>query len=983
MPNEETPINPKPIITLMDLEEYARLLSLPTENDRVTYAEGLRPQLGLEFYDSYADIQVYVSFDRYEFKPVTVGQFLELKSAPGFDEAVKEIIDVSDLYSFLDQLNMDEEPLVLFALVWAVIEDLELEFEDIPYITSLGGPRGTSSLKSHVPILKPIYFDKDDEACNADNTVEGQCVFHADIALLRNSYESLFDRGNWLEIYVKSTRHHKGDTWKLTGRYHLLNKLADQLDNPHIRRIFLHETGDIAGRLNSRRGDFRRSLVRKLKGAQNKNQSIEELIMKLANELPVYRQSVDKFYQEQEDHLVKVKERIHERIELMEALEKKMLNKETVDKHLTYVKLLDVSYGSSEYWARMYDDTNDNDLKNAMDSLGGRDLSKVRNQSLYTDCLKFNLEGQKLDTDLRAYLAMKENALRTLRKRRVLFHDLTQADIAAKFVGLGLLVDGTENGREEVEGFRESFKSAANDGDFDSLGRTVAAYNSLDRQFVQDIRKARTHHIQDMLAQFDDVYLTNILVEEETRQKFIRVRLNPIKVPTPRDIGRELGGVIRGAGNVVNEAGRVVTNVFDVVRKGGEDLFGELNKLKLFIEEEGPKFEKYLRKDLGGDIEEAINNILIKPINWIFCGGRQPSDDPAENDNCLEGGIKCTRDADGTSCQLTDPQGNPSEVPGPEQRITAEQIQWMKQVEQQDLLNSMDFSEHLRSWMTNANQASLFRSMLISNHAELLDRINAGYEDDITIEAELAADIRGQASVIDLISAGLGAAADHVVDTVVDMLNIAKTVEELGAVIDFIGEHGSLALVGQMGDSLAAYWDEYQLADEIGKAEIIGRVTSDVAMILVPASTVARFGHGTIRTVAASSTLRRTSLRLSEATHKHLGKVSGDRLANYMGEFRRATVTQGNFDFSPGTLSEVEFMKECWIGTKYERKPYSGYPGKWEYHSHDGTKVFREPVVKKTSGKFQANFENKKNGERYGNAHMLIIDGDKLLMLLH
>ena len=975
-------------LALMNSEEFEKLSSLTNRQDREQFVDSLKPQLGEDYLESYDGVKLYLTEDGTEYVPITDKDFLTLYKKTEFKEAVREITDVDSLPQCLAGMSgPNGEEVDLWILVFCKLLDEGLDPADIGIITDLGGRRGCDTPRGHTPIYKPLLIKAKDPACIGMPTHvedgETYCTLQYDAALITKSYEELLGERRYLELYAKS-REHWRDGANLGGRVCFLNKLADHLKSPHIKRIFVEETGTLSPRrVNPRAGDFRRDLVGKLEGGGNQNSCEEELVVKLADSTPdaisIYRQEVKDFYDDEIAKLKEYRERLLEDYRALEELEKKMSNKDNIERHLKCMKLLDTAYGVSKYWQRMYDETKSQELRKEMDACGGRDLSNFYSNSYYSDAAKYNQLSQRLEDSSGMYFRPKEKLLLTLRERKRLFNDISENEILKIFEDEGLMLDYIDPNDPRAQGIKQSFLSSIKNDNGDSFSDSLAAYNALDRQFLRDIRMNRDSSIQDMLKEFDSIQFANISTSKtaNTKDWGIKIKLNPIKVPTLRDIGRELGGVVDSAGNVVNSAGQIVVNVVDEVKSKGEELCQnvgrEMSQLKLHVEREGAKFEKYMRRDFGADLDNAINNIIIKPINWIFCGGKQPPDNPSEDDGCVDGGIECTSRTEGTDCRLTDSQGNPSDVPTPDELITEEQLQWMRDMELQDMVNSMDFSDRMNSWMNDPSQAGTLQRMLASKQKELYEKSKNLDLLDTKQQAELALEIKKQKEILDLIMAGAGAAGENVVQTFKDMINIAKTAEELKATISFVAENGLDGLAVSMGEAFTAYWDEFNASDDVGKAEIIGRVASDIIMAIAPTAAIARIGKGAVKSAAASSKIANRIRRITESAQKYLGKVSGSQLGEYMGTLRKAGKTKGNFDFPSGNRSEAKFFAESWVGPDSIKKPYKNHPGKFIYESRDGTKIYREPV-KKRDGRMVSNFQwrSDRNSNWAGNGHMEI-----------
>ncbi|MFK7873473.1 MAG: pre-toxin TG domain-containing protein [Oligoflexales bacterium] len=123
----------------------------------------------------------------------------------------------------------------------------------------------------------------------------------------------------------------------------------------------------------------------------------------------------------------------------------------------------------------------------------------------------------------------------------------------------------------------------------------------------------------------------------------------------------------------------------------------------------------------------------------------------------------------------------------------------------------------------------------------------------------------------------------------------------------------------------------------------------------------------------ATDAVRHTE-RVLDSAKKH--GISDNRIAPLIGDMKNWGRTKGNFDISDGTSKEAKFLGESWVGPDARQIDYGGKPGKFQYISQDGTKKYREPVVKDGSGIKQANFEWKDpaTGKWIGNGHMDITD---------
>jgi hypothetical protein len=914
-----------------------------------------------------------------------------------FKQALAEIIYISDWSRVFEGSPSNSLEINLFYLMLFKVDDFGLEAEDVFDIYDLGGTRFSKDKESgpyHPPIYRTIDLEADDPSCSGLPIDNGFCQLQYNLLDLPKSFSYLLENEKYLEFYVKSKSHHYTEGDELRGRYCFLSRVADHIDNPHIRRVFQEESGQIEPRHAGPEFEFRKTLVEHtLIYGMIDNPGANDLLYKLSGDsehaLIDYKNEVHDAFAEMGERLKMYRHRFLDLLLELDSLDKKFAKKEIVDKHLKLMKLLDVTHNFFIFWEDMYDETEHADLKTEMDYHGGRDLSKVWESSIENDVIEHNHISRRLFDGFEFYKKMQTNVIDAYIKRNRIFGLVSIEEVIGLFADEHLLSFQFQSGDKKLQGIDASYIEQLHQSkSLAAVHRCLNAYSELDRQYLKNVRSTRNTELQTLLKKFDKVAeaLPNLNSDLSNSDKGFgfSIRINPIKIPTPRDIEREVGGVIDSAGRVINQSGQIVVNIYEAVRIGGENLFEEagagLNNLKLFLEEKGPEFETWLRRDFGGDLDEAINNIIIKPINWIFCGGKQPPDEPSEEDGCVDGGVQCTSDGNDTSCTLTDSQGNPSTVSNPAQAITDEQLQWMRQVELEDMLNSMEFTEHMESLLESANDAHTLRLMLARKQRELADKVNGDLPTDPEELQRLSDEINTQREIIDLIEAGVGAAANNIINTFKDLINIAQTVEDVKAAFNFVAENGVAGYIDAVSDAFASAWDEYQQADDIGKAEIIGIVASEVGMILVPVGAVAKFGKTALKAAATSSPIRKTTLHITEAAHKYLGNTSGAKLGQMIGDLRQGAKAQGNFTFSaPATSREAAFLGESWVGQGAIKKPYgSNYPGKFKYVSKDGNRVYREPVYKRNDKKVVANYEYKGPTGSMHNGHLDIVDKDKL-----
>jgi hypothetical protein len=978
-------------LALMNPHQFAELIGIIDEANREKYIDNLVPELGRAYIETYDIIKLYITTDNYNYKSITGREFIQIWERTDFKKAFRKISDIQNFSNFLDEMFMHDDEIFLWMLVFSKMEELEFELDDLLLIENLGGTREAAIPEnSHTPILKSVEIPKGDPLCNGRTILNGYCTLLYDATLIKNSYQELLESGNYLEFYVKGSQLTNNESLILRGKYCFLNKVADHLHDPNIKRFFVEEGGRISPyRINAREADFRRTIVKNLRGFHYKNSCIDELLIKLAsnseNSIDIYKKEVHEFYDYEINQIQKYKKKATTIFYEIEATEKKILQKENIEKHLKLLKLLDASYGVSEFWIAMYDKTDNQALKSEMDTQGGKDLNNVFNQSLYNEIGNYNLLNERLNITLSIYFNTKKRLIKILQKRIELFDDFSLDKLKNVFISNELLFDDVSLNDIQFKGISNSYNfSIKSMKTFDDIAKSVTAYNELDRNYITDIRASRSKDVQEAIEKINEETFSNLEFEKNSNNKGwgITIRMNPIKFPKPSDIGRELGGVIDAAGNVINQAGSVVVNVIDEVVDKGEELFSNLDtNISHFLNEELPEFEKYIRRDFGTDLDTAFNNIILKPINFIFCGGKQPPDEPSEDDGCIEGGLECTNGPDGTDCRLTDSQGNPSEIPNTDDiSITEEQLQWMHDMEVQDTLNSDDFAESMSSWFLDVNDANAIQRMLTIRQDLLNEQIS---DIDNANEFELAFEITTQKSIIGLIVIGIDAAVTNVVTTFKDLFNIAKTIDELKATINFVAENGTWALGSAIADSLVTYWEEFKTSNSIGKSEIIGNIASDVIISLIPVGAIAKFGKETVRVSAASSRTINLVRNISDNAIENLSSISSPRLGNMIGDLKQAVSTRGNFDFTPGSTKQAYFIGDCWVGPNPTKSAYSNHPGKYVFISRDQTKRWREPVSKGDS--IKANYEwrtdrnspwpNQENPTiNGGNSHMEIID---------
>ncbi len=381
----------------------------------------------------------------------------------------------------------------------------------------------------------------------------------------------------------------------------------------------------------------------------------------------------------------------------------------------------------------------------------------------------------------------------------------------------------------------------------------LKALNSIEENIFIDLQRSKKNRLNNIERELDEVFPPKDVI-------------SGITITLGRD---PVGGLVRG---IAEGLGSSVSGVLNLVKNS-------VRETSQFTEYHIKKFGRWITTNPGKEIDDAINAIFLKPINWLACGGKQPPEDPedaSEDDDCVEGGIECTSSSEGTDCSLLDPQGNPSDVATSDNRITEEQLAWMRNIDMQDMLNDVDFTNEMRSWMNNTKDAQTLQRMLANKQKELYEKVKNGLPSDADEEALIAEEIKKQKSTIDLIKTGVGAAGENIVQTFKDLIDIAKTKEELEATMNFVAENGLGGLADAMGDALGDYWDEFQAADETGKAEIIGRASSDVLFSLIPVGAVGKFSKETIKGAAIASKLGRSTSLISKASLKLGLKTSSE-----------------------------------------------------------------------------------------------------------
>lgn len=468
-----------------------------------------------------------------------------------------------------------------------------------------------------------------------------------------------------------------------------------------------------------------------------------------------------------------------------------------------------------------------------------------------TDDYKNLLNSQ--ETEFSVYQQSKKDYFKSLKQAKVVLNPPTYEIIESK----GLALDAVLGESEQNKAYMDELNRLLKDTDPKYFNQYVSNLEGIEKQFFDRSIESKLLKIKKHNDELDSVFSSaNSSLDVNG---FSTGDIFDDAGDVLRRTGDAVGGVLDAAGNIVVSALTPVLTLVD----------NSIRETAQFTEKHIEKFGSWVSHNPGEDINQAVLvNIFLKPLNWLACGGKQPPDkeeDRSEEDGCIEAGLECTKTADGTDCRLTDSQGNPSETPqGSDEHITDEQLRWMHQVEQQDMISSMDFSESLVAWMGNRAEAKVMQKILKSRQAELSDKIKKG-----TATKE---ETQKYISLIKLIKAAANGAADGVVDSIISLFNVVETVEGVSTLLNTILEKGAGEVAGKMGDALAAYWAEYQSADPERKAEIIGRVSADIAMSLVPVGAAAKLGKTLIKTAANSGKLNKYSAVFAKSASKFLDK---------------------------------------------------------------------------------------------------------------
>lgn len=511
----------------------------------------------------------------------------------------------------------------------------------------------------------------------------------------------------------------------------------------------------------------------------------------------------------------------------------------------------------------------------------------------------------------------------------------SETELEQLFRNEGLLIDDIFAERFIGDQFEANVLGASGRIGFHNLASMSEHFNHLERHLYSNVMGYRLQRVNEYLEQMRNIFpnsIDNIEIEGVSQSSFFRgwprveIRIDP----NGGDLRRGIDGILRGVSGTLGSIER------------------ELNKVISFTTTHTGKFLEWLRQDAARDIGREVSAGASNIITYIFCGGQPPSDEDgdgqADDEQCLGGGggdgVGGLCDSEG-NCTLTDGQGNPSETPNPTQsEITMDDILWLRQIEMQDILNNMDFRRGMEWLMSDPNDRSTIGNLLAKNHQSLRDL--ASKENLSPSERRRLSQQASQyRQVIELIKGGARGSYSALSDTVESLLNVAQTVEDIEAVFNIVSERGVSELVSQMGESLSQYWEEYQDADEITRAEIIGRVSTGVALTFVPGAAAARIGRTTLATAARGSKLAVASSRFVQAAQTISSRF---RLSN--SNFTRELSRIGDVDTLESlrsTVSRVSDEVTNWIGPNARLITNDLNSGKSRLIllSQDGTKRFR------------------------------------------
>lgn len=299
-------------------------------------------------------------------------------------------------------------------------------------------------------------------------------------------------------------------------------------------------------------------------------------------------------------------------------------------------------------------------------------------------------------------------------------------------------------------------------------------------------------------------------------------------------------------------------------------------------------------------IQDIATNIISKPITWIACGGKCPYDfsmneeekrEDAEyraqnglpkrkEGKCVEGGIK--RDSNG-QLTLLDKYATPSRVGvNRENVITPKQLAFMKKWELHDSLQEEDFFKHLRDWVTSEEaQKSIFKMLSERNSQILRDLNNPNLTDRERLESYERAS--RHLSIVDAIRLGTEGAAQAVKNSYYDLIAIAKNPKQLVEALDRLYDAGLDGTLSAMGNALENYWDDYQTASPEEKAKIVGYISGEIAMALIPAGGILKGATGLVTKAGKSSKFLSSTKLLLDTTIGKFGEKFGKDFIKIVG----------------------------------------------------------------------------------------------------
>ena len=718
------------------------------------------------------------------------------------------------------------------------------------------------------------------------------------------SYSELLDSDKTLEIYVKSTIYGNN----LNNQFCLLNKLAEKLPDAHIQRVLNEQTGNLKVNLDKDLNSYMDNQYRK-------NSCIEEFYNTVSRDefkqLPYYRDLIENDLERSRKAYFDNKNDLQNHLKRIKELESKIHNEKNVKLYLQCTKLKSAAMNYPEYWEKLYTESGSEKVKKSVEECGGPDFWSTYDMEYQKDFRELERLSEAYENKYEELESAKNSYYKKLIKSNSVFELPTEEEIKKVILDEELILSEFCENKEFCKGLNNNFKSDIESADFSEINKYISINDFIVKDIYQKISGKKRRDLQSLAKEYNKMFLS------ANSNKGITIKLNPIKIPTPADIGRELGGVLDSAGNVIDASGKIITNIVKETTKAAKDLVEgtgrELNKLKLFVEENGKKFNYWVNHNVGNDLDNIFDEIGIGASSlarWMFCGGKQPRKDYKDpntgeqyykDKGCLKGSVKVRGDG---RVEVGNENGEFGGIPTQyKTEITDEQLQWMREQDQYDLSDDEDFSNSLEDWIKDEKNARVIFSTLERNKSDISELLKKVDNNTATKEDLKQLNIKSeqQKNLYKLIKLGANAAADQTIETIKGAFNIVQTYEEISALFDLLGEKSSEELIDDIGDAITEYWEDFKSGSEEEKAEVIGRITSDVALALVPGGTILKLGKKVASTAAASSKLNKT-------THTLLGTLSelGLKTKEQIKEFSYAAQTiVSNQVGSIGNISDV------------------------------------------------------------------------------